>query len=207
LSPLPNGVDTDLFHPVNEATKRALRSRLGIGDNEKVILFVGRPVPKKGFDKVLAACDDGYRILCAGGEVPAAKNTRGAITFLGRVSQERLAEIYQASDVFLLPSESEGFPLSVQEAMACGLPIITTNDEGYERYHFDKNFISLLDHPDGASVRAAVKALIPDDARLKAMGAYSERYAKANFGWQTIIEKLRRQYERLISVPSTIINP
>ncbi len=194
---LPNGVDTEIFHPITSAEKKLLRKKLGIEPNKKMILFVGRPVPKKGFDKVLAARSDEYQIVCAGGNVP--KEKFGNVIFLGTLDQIKLAQVYQAADIFLLPSESEGFPLSVQEAMASGLPIITSNDEGYKRYNLDKALVCLIDHPNEASVRAAIRSLIDDHARLKKMSDYSEQYAKKHFSWQLIIARLDKTYDNLLS--------
>lgn len=196
MVPLPNGVDTEVFRPASAEEKKKLRKDLGIDLNKKMILFVGRPVPKKGFDKVLAARSNEYQIVCAGGDIP--KEPIDNVLFLGTVDQAKLARVYQAADIFLLPSESEGFPLSVQEAMACGLPVITTNDEGYKRYDLDKALVYLIDHPNETSVRAAIASLVNDASQLKKMGAYSEHYAKSHFSWQLIMSKLDNTYDQLL---------
>ena len=198
LISLPNGVDTDLFYPVGEEEKKILRSQFRLNQNKKVVLFVGRFVPKKGFDKVLAACSDEYQIVFAGGDAP--QDSDDEIIFLGKLSQKKLAQVYQASDIFVLPSHGEGFPLSVQEAMASGLPVITTKDKGYERYRLDEKFVYLIDNPTKDSTRQAIKTLVKDDDLLRNMSAYSYRYARANFSWPLIATRLVKIYNDLLIV-------
>lgn len=196
LFALPNGVDAETFVPVSRSEKMDLRKKLGLSLDKKIALFVGRFVPKKGFDKLIAAKSDSYQIAFAGGENPGEDDER--IIFLGKISQMELVEVYQAADIFILPSESEGFPLSVQEAMASSLPIITTNDYGYERYKFDRRMISLLDNPTPASIKKSIEDIIYNDALLESMGAYSRNYALKNFSWYSIISELENMYRSLV---------
>lgn len=196
LISLPNGVDTELFHPVGKEEKTALRKQLGFSQNKKIILFVGRFVPKKGFDKVLAARNDEYQIVFAGGDAP--QDSDDEIIFLGKLSQKKLAQVYQASDIFVLPSHGEGFPLSIQEAMASGLPVITTKDEGYMRYNLDENYVCLIDNPTKDSVCQSIKILMKDDDLLRKMSGYSYRYARDNFSWPLIVSRLEKIYNDLV---------
>jgi D-inositol-3-phosphate glycosyltransferase len=195
LISLPNGVDTMLFHPVGKEEKKALRKQLGLSQNKKIILFVGRFVPKKGFDKVLAARNDEYQIVFAGGNPPHDSDEE--ILFLGKLSQKKLAQVYQASDIFVLPSQGEGFPLSVQEAMASGLPVITTKDEGYGRYRLDEKFVYLIENPTKDLVCQAIKTLVKDDDLLRNMSDYSYHYARTNFSWPLIISRIEKIYDDL----------
>jgi D-inositol-3-phosphate glycosyltransferase len=192
---LYNGVDSELFHPVSIEEKDALRAKLGLSTTKKIILFVGRFVPKKGFSKVLAARSKEYQIVFAGGDAPSESNEE--VVFLGKLSQSMLAEVYQAADIFVLPSEGEGFPLSVQEAMATGLPIITSDDYGYGRYNFDREKMVFIDKPTETSVREAIKELLDNDARLSAMSSYSEEYALTHFKWSFVISQLEKIYTNL----------
>ncbi len=193
---LMNGVDTDLFCVAN-GEKNALKTKLGLDLKRKVVLFVGRLVPKKGFDKVLAAANQEYQIAFAGCE--PIKHASPHVVFLGKMNHERLSEVYRASDIFVLPSESEGFPLSIQEAMASGLPIITSNDDGYASYALDARLVRLIDKPTKESVRESISATIYDEDLLKNMSAYSRDYAIANFSWPAILQKLISTYHELVT--------
>jgi D-inositol-3-phosphate glycosyltransferase len=197
IETLNNGVDTQLFAEVNSDRKVILRKKLGLALDKKVILFVGRFVPKKGFTKVLAAESAEYQLAFAG--TNALKDNTATIVFLGKFLPSNVCEAYQAADVFILPSESEGFPLSIQEAMSCGLPVITTNDEGYKDYNLDPLFMSLIDNPTDESVRAAINSIINDEHQLQAMAAYSRQYAENNFSWTVIIDQLERAYNSIIN--------
>lgn len=198
LLALSNGVDLEMFHPVSNAQKFVLRQKFGLSLSKKIILFVGRLVPKKGFDKLLAAESDEYQLVFVGGDAPDEQTKKSDnVVFLGKLPQLQVAQVYQAADIFVLPSEGEGFPLSVQEAMATGLPIITSHDEGYRRYNLDKNFIYFLDHPTEHSVRKAIAAIVHDEKHLERMSTYSKTYARSNFAWPNVIAKLIGIYDSL----------
>ncbi|MDP4020949.1 MAG: glycosyltransferase family 4 protein [Candidatus Adlerbacteria bacterium] len=191
-----NGVDTELFHPVSLEQKKALREKLHLSSDKKIVLFVGRFVPKKGFHKLLAIDNDAYQLVFCGGTRPvsAPKNT----VFLGTMPHKDTAQVYQAADIFVLPSEGEGFPLSVQEAMASGLPVITTNDVGYKRYGFDPNLICLIDNPTSSSVQAAIDMILSDEKRIDKMSKYSREYVLAHFSWPIVINTLEVIYRGVV---------
>ncbi len=195
LVELSNGTDLSLFHPINPDKKIELRKKYGLSPDKKIVLFVGRFVPKKGFDKLLAAQSEEYQIVFVGGGVPGESNDK--VVFRGKLSQAQVAEMYQAADIFALPSDGEGFPLSVQEAMASGLPIITTNDEAYGRYNFDKRYITLLDNSASETLRETISEIIRDDVRRQEMAQYSKQYAEDNFSWDTFLSKLTNLYDVL----------
>lgn len=195
LVALPNGVDSTLFSPVSSAQKIDLKRKLGFSLDKKVVLFVGRFVPKKGFDKLMGASDDLYQLVFAGGTAPAGSDSR--ITFLGKLTQQELALVYQAADIFILPSEGEGFPLSVQEAMSSGLPIITTNDYGYVRYNFDRERFILLDDTSSKSIKETLYSIVNDNSKIRSMGEYSRSYALQYFSWDVVISELENLYKTL----------
>lgn len=124
---VPNGVDTSVFHPVSSARREEIRRELGIEPHTHVLLYVGRFVDKKGLPllRTLAAQMPGHRWWFAGwGQPdapahPASWNLSNVRVF-GDRSGATLALLYCAADLLVLASLSEGFPLVVQEAMACG---------------------------------------------------------------------------------------
>jgi glycosyltransferase involved in cell wall biosynthesis len=127
-----NGVDRQTFRPC--ASREVLRASLGADVGRPAILFVGRFVPKKGLAilKELAALRPDWQWWLAGwGEVGPLHPTTWELpqvrVWEGR-SGATLAELYQAADVLVLPSYGEGFPLVIQEAIACGTPVVTSAD-------------------------------------------------------------------------------
>jgi glycosyltransferase involved in cell wall biosynthesis len=120
-----NGVDTEVFHPACADARAAARAKFGlIGPTA---LFVGRFVEKKGVEilRRAAAKRPDVTFAFAGWGVidPAAWGLPNVRVFEG-LAGPGLADLYRASDVFVLPSQGEGFPLVVQEALACGLPVV-----------------------------------------------------------------------------------
>lgn len=121
---VPNGVDTETFHPTAVAPE-ALRAQLGFDPHRPLMLFVGRFVPKKRLHIVreIAAQHPDWQ-WCVIGQGPEDPVSWGLpnVAVRAPMPQAELADFYRAADLLVLPSEGEGFPLVVQEAMACGLP-------------------------------------------------------------------------------------
>ena len=199
LIAIPNGVDTTLFRPCAAGERMVLKEKYGLSTDKKVVVFVGRFVPKKGFQKLLAAKDSRYQIAFCGGDRPESVSADDTeVVFLGKRTPREVAEIYRASDMFALPSEDEGFPLSVQEAMATALPIVTSNDPGYARYQLDTKLVVLMDKPDGESLKRELLRLAADDALLARMSTYVHSYALEHFNWQRVMKQLEETYSALL---------
>ncbi|MDX3071861.1 glycosyltransferase family 4 protein [Streptomyces sp. MI02-7b] len=193
---LANGVDTALFRPAASAEERSLaRKRFGLPGDRPLVLFVGRLVPKKGYDLLLSGYDPaaGYDLVFAGDGDSAALAGRPGVHHLGGLPPQELAEAYRACDVFALPSTAEGFPLTVQEAMACGLPVVTTDDPGYAPYRLDRSKVTLLDRDPG-TIRSALSALAGDGPRRELMGRYAHGLATTSFAWEAHVSTLTQYY-------------
>ena len=126
-----NGLDNDTFAFADEHRRRESRARLGLGADEPVAIFAGRFVRKKGlhFLRELAARTHDVKWLFAGwGPDDPGLWHLGNVVCLGRLSQPDLAQALAAADVLVLPSSGEGFPLVVQEALACGTAVLSTHE-------------------------------------------------------------------------------
>ncbi|MFB7929177.1 glycosyltransferase family 4 protein [Streptomyces sp. NPDC056039] len=197
LRHLPNGVDTALYRPCRDAAeRRATRAEFGLPPDRPLALFAGRLVPKKGYDIALAARERGTGfdlVLAGGGDASALPGGQG-VHYVGALPPDRLARLYRACDMFVLPSVAEGFPLSVQEAMAAGLPVVTTPDPGYAPYGLDeRRFVFAEREPE--AVAAQLSRLAADASLRTEMAAYSARYARAAFCWDAHAEALAAAYE------------
>ena len=139
---IPNGVNSEIFHPRDRA---ACRRKFGIPDGALVILAVGNLAPIKCHEKIVRALrgviDDGIpaKLWLAGGTGRSGRHEAviraeiGAcglennVQFLGEIPQAELAEYMAAADVFCLASSREGWPNVVNEALACGTPVVATD--------------------------------------------------------------------------------
>ena len=139
---IPNSVDTSLFYPLESGKVVTIRENLALPVMKTVFLFVGRFRPIKGIDVLLHAwrlLPESIReqslLVCVGrkesDEYEKMINILGiqsTVIFAGE--QKNIREYYWASDVFILPSRSEGLSVALLEAMSCGLPVITSNVGG-----------------------------------------------------------------------------
>jgi glycosyltransferase involved in cell wall biosynthesis len=137
----PQGVDTGLFSPGNQAEARG---RLGIPTEGWVVLWVGGMVPVKGLDVLLAACSelvgrgtDFHLYLVGDGPLRRAleaesrsRGLSGRIHFVGRRPNDQLPDWYRAADLTVLPSWSEGLPNVLRESLACGTPFVASRVGG-----------------------------------------------------------------------------
>jgi glycosyltransferase involved in cell wall biosynthesis len=134
-STIPNGIDTSHFRPATAADRRLARQRLGLPPHTPVVLFVGRLVEKKGISLVAAVSQrlsTVHFLIVGDGPLRHVLGQRPAnVTWIPAVTPDRMPDCYFAADCLLLPSYGEGLPLVVQEAMACGLPAVISEDEPF----------------------------------------------------------------------------
>ncbi len=188
-----NTIEKLAFHSVGKVTLWAsdativynpyVHKWINIPLNKFVVLFVGRFVPKKGFDILYNAKDPSYLLVFVGGGIiPEHIKSDDSVSIMGPLPQEELAMIYKASDAFILPSYGEGFPLSIQEAMASGLPIITSKHNNLDPI-VDIPLITYIDITE-TDIRSAIKKIQYNRTLRQEMGEYSSKVARENFSWE-----------------------
>jgi D-inositol-3-phosphate glycosyltransferase len=191
-----NGIDTREFQPGDVAAARMTRARYGIAPDVPVVLFVGRLVPKKGFQKLVEARGPEYEIVLAGpGRIPPG--VPAGVRFLGPVGRAELRDLYQASDIFAFPAVGEMLTLAMQEAMACGLPVVAAAEEGYSRYGLDPAGVILVP-PEPEAMRSAFLQILADPHRSAYMRAYSRNLAEERFEWQRNAAHQTSEYHRAL---------
>jgi D-inositol-3-phosphate glycosyltransferase len=179
---VPNGVDTDRFSPPDGDEKDALRRRLG-WDGRLRALFVGRLVQKKGIDVVLAAAartPEVQWVLAGPGTPPRTPPSN--VDVLGPVEPGAMHELYRAADLLVLPSHGEGFPLSIQEAMASGLPVVAADDPVYRSGDGPPAGL-ILAPADAEHVTSAVHRLAADPSARAALGAEARGAVLERYSW------------------------
>ncbi len=132
---IENGLDDTRFSLSNAATRRVARRALDL-DAERVLLFVGRLTPKKRIEIALEGsrrlrAEGAWLVVVGDGPEAWRLENEANILHVPGVDQERMPEMYGAADLLVLPSQGEGLPLSVQEAMMTGLPVAVSNDPAF----------------------------------------------------------------------------
>jgi UDP-glucose:(heptosyl)LPS alpha-1,3-glucosyltransferase len=139
---LAPGFDPEVFNPVRREQRRTeARARFGYCEGDRVLLFVGNELERKGFDAVLEAVgllrDPTVKILGAGHVAPDSEAYRSLIERLGLTdrlqwlgSSSDVALLHAAADAFVLPTRYEPWGLVIVEALASGLPVVTSRLAG-----------------------------------------------------------------------------
>ncbi len=140
LKAVPNGIDIDMFKPIEQAKAR---KKLGLDPDKKIILFVGWLIERKGVSYLLQAMKNvsfkeknSLLLIVGEGNIESRlkEHTKKLgldnVMFLGSKNPSEIPLYMNASDIFVLPSLSEGRPNVVGEAMACGVPVIASNVNG-----------------------------------------------------------------------------
>lgn len=176
ITVLPNGV-SPIFCPPDPQERLRTRERLGIREDELAVIFVGWFNERKGVKRLEAALKglDGIKVLYAGSGPMSPRGVN--IAFCGRVEHEQLPELLGAADVFVLPTLAEGCCNAIVEAMACGLPVISSlgafNDD---LLHEDDSI--RVDPTDAEAIRGAVLRLKEDPELRREMGARALAFAR-----------------------------
>ena len=171
IAVIPPGVDTAIFKPI---AKDTARRRIGASLKHKIITFVGRIEPLKGIDVLMYAMTILLKrrpemVAClwiVGGDVSQPqmlwsrqlkhleklRQTLGISTivkFVGQRPQVELPDYYNAADIVVMPSHYESFGMAALEAMACGVPVITTNVSGVAGLMDEgsQSLITTVNHP------------------------------------------------------------
>jgi UDP-glucose:(heptosyl)LPS alpha-1,3-glucosyltransferase len=170
-----NAVDTAVFNPGGRAAQRAaVRQQLGLANDANIVLHVGSGFERKGVGTLLEALARTRAPLCA---IVVGKDKRlqahvdrarrlglgSRVRFVGSVSDVR--PYYAAADSFVLATLYDPFPNAALEAMACGLPVITTPTCGAAEIVRDAESGFVRDALDIAGIAAALDRLDPATAR------------------------------------------
>lgn len=182
-----NGIDTSRFVPATVRADRPLR-----------VLFVGNPSRRKGFHLLQALATQ----LPAGVELAYTAGLRNdhqaaggkRLLSLGRVPYERMHELYQQADILLFPTLREGFGLCVAEAMACGLPVVSTRCSAIPELVDEGRGGFLLPPGDVDGMARALNRLLADAPRRAEFGAYNRERALRDFSLPRMLGEYRELF-------------
>jgi glycosyltransferase involved in cell wall biosynthesis len=215
---LPHGVDTGLFRPAEAGEREVLRSALGLPDG-LLALYTGRLLRGKGLDTLLDAFGevaaerrDVHLVLVGSGDgqslsVEDELRTRagagplaGRVVFAGR--REDVADWLRAGDLFVFPSVFEGLGISLVEALASGLPAIGSRTGGIVDVIDDGRSGLLVPPGDSAALASAMRRLLADPDRRRAMGRFGRSDMRARFDEKDAVAKYRALFASLAGAAS-----
>jgi rhamnosyl/mannosyltransferase len=215
---IPFGIPTERFRRL-DTRQRELAARLRASSAGPRVLFVGRLVYYKGVQVLLEAMAKSGGTLILVGEGPlegelrrqaAALGIASRVVFAGRVENDDLPAYYHAADLFVLPSvaRTEAFGVVQLEAMAAGVPVISTNlptGVPWVNQHGDSGLVVEPGDVDGLS--RAIQRLGTDKELRARLGAAASARAESFFSRRRMVQLFRDEIERIAGVPAPSNRP
>ena len=192
------GVDSQRFHPSKRSA--ALRRQWDPTGRKHIVGFVGRLAAEKGVHRLTALNDreDIQLVIVGDGpERPLLEAQLPNAFFTGSLGGEELAAAYASLDIFVHAGEFETFCQAIQEAKACGVPVISPRKGGPIDLIDPSRTGWLYEPGDMADFRSRVVDLVGDDYKRRAMGV-AARASIENRTWQNLCSELVEHYKEAI---------
>jgi N-acetyl-alpha-D-glucosaminyl L-malate synthase BshA len=206
---IPNGIDSEKFKNLSQ---EKIRDELNIKQNETIIIFIGTLKPVKGVQYLIEAMEilrqknlDVKLLLIGDGKekqnlekLVKKLKLEKHVKFIGKIQNEEIPKYMALSNIFVLPSLSEGFPLTILEAMACGLPIVTTMVRGIPEVVEDGENGFLVEPKNPKEIAEKVLLLLKDDKLREKISNNNKEKAK-KYSWENVVEKLEKVYLKVLN--------
>jgi len=205
-----NGVDSATFAPAPpEVCRSSLRASLGLDPARPAVLFVGRFVEKKGMvhlEHMARSTPEWDWLLAGWGPIDPSQWQLPNVHVFSNRSGATLTPLYQAADTLVLPSVGEGFPLVVQEALACGLAVVCGDDTVQADPAAQQHLVGVRVDPMNprATSAAFVRALAPLVQRAEpdhAMCIARAEFARNRYSWHAMAKQLVAVSAALLTAP------
>jgi len=202
VSCLPNGVDTERFRPPTAEEREAARARLGVAPGKVVVAGLGRLHPQKNWPLFLKVAErfaaTEFIIAGTGPEEARLHALAGAnVRFAGFRNP---LEVLAAADVFLLTSDYEGMPMTLLEAMACGVPPVVSAVDGCRDILGDGTGGLLAAHGDAADFEAKLGVLVASAGARAATGAEARAKVLRDYDARVQTAAVEALYVKLLGV-------
>ena len=200
---VPIGMDIPVVEPRNARKGRN-------GEEKRRVVFFGRLHKVKGVDRLLFAWEqvaqDGWELVIAGPDCGMLEELKGIVaerklprvSFVGEINGHAKYEFLADGDIYVLPSDTENFGITVAEALASGTPVIASQGTPWEGLEREKcgRWVPIGVEP----LREALKELMSkDDAERAAMGERGKEWIRREFTWQGVGAKMKAAYEWLLN--------
>lgn len=207
ITHIGNGIDLSRFSPATISIEQRKQKKAELSLKGSVIGIVGRLVREKGYLELLEAFRELRQrfpdtILMIIGGLEQEKQDRigketvesvKGVRYLGE--REDMEVLYSIMDIFTLPSWREGFPRSVMEASAMGLPVVATDIRGCREAVLHGETGILVPAKNAPALTRALEDLLSDARRRESMGRAGNRYAQDFFNEGQVHERIWKQYQ------------
>jgi glycosyltransferase involved in cell wall biosynthesis len=208
---VPNGIPWEEYRTL--PGKGSFRKRIGIDRDTPLVLFLGRINFTKGLDllapsfaRVLRKVPDAVLAIVGPDNEGYLRKVKGwcrdfgimdKVRFVDHLERKEVTEAYVDADVFVLPSYTENFGLTVVEAMACGCPVVLSDQVKIWREVVEEG-AGLVVSLEPSRIAEALCTVLTDKAKARAMGANGRRAAKERYDWNAIVDELIRVYQEIL---------
>jgi len=206
-----NGVDVQKFKPNKD--RAGLRRELGLEEKQKIILFVGRLYQRKGLDtlfqsisKVVQNFKDAKFVISGEGfrqnkekllKLAEKLKIENSVLFVGYFPDEKLPDLYAASDIFVLPALYENFPFAILEAQATGLPVISTKVGGIPELVTNNKNGLLVEPANSEQLTEEIMILLKNPKFAEELGKRARQLIEEKFAWPLITNEVVDLYSKI----------
>ena len=208
---VPNGIDWQRFEQLPSRGK--FRTAWKLGDDTPLALFLGRINFKKGLDLLIPAFAEVQRqfpraiLAIVGPENDdygqkvrgwvAEHNLNKSVLFIGHREGEEVLQAYVDADLFVLPSHTENFGMTVVEAMACGTPTVISDQVNIHR-EVSQGGSCLVTRCNVDEIAETMCTLLANPERCREMGTAGRKLAQDKYSWPKIVDAMTAEYEKAI---------
>jgi glycosyltransferase involved in cell wall biosynthesis len=207
---VPLGLDLSAYKSPDDRDRAGTRLALGVGEDEVLVIYVGRVVPIKRLDVLIRAVAHARRaeapvrlaIVGDGQMRPSLERLASelgigqAVQFLGY--QRDLPRLFAAADVAALSSDNEGTPVSLIEAAAAGLPAVATTAGGVSEVVTPDSGV-LVSAGDDRAMAEAIARLAAEPGLRERLGAAGREHVLARYTAERLVSDVERLYEELLA--------
>ena len=220
ITVLYNGIDTEAWSRVH--VKTTLRQDLGIAESSPVVGYVGRIMPEKDLEtwiRSAALVAERYPkakfiLVGEGRDGTTLDELKALAESLGIANQlifpgfrRDLPRVYSAFDVFVMSSLREGLPNSILEAMALGVPVVTTDVAGAKELVVNEDTGFVVDQKDHRNLAASILKILDHDSLRTRMGQAGRQRVETEFSFLQRLRKIEDQYGRILGIGKGAASP
>jgi glycosyltransferase involved in cell wall biosynthesis len=214
LTVIQNGIDTTMFQPLPESDYEDVMSKIGVSEDEFVLLYLGRLSPEKGIEYAIRAVPKLINSnipvkLIIAGPFPGSNGKRleklteklnigESIKFVGGIKHQYTPLYYNICDIYILPSLRDTSPFTIREAQACGIPVIASEVGGIPDCMIDEGTGILTQPKNVNELSGNITELYNDEKKRKDMGENAREYIKREQSLSKMAKKYEEKFESIL---------